>query len=107
MTLIDFIIGLSLVNGLSHFVLGTWKANMLSGFGFGHLQNKLYGFLNLVISLALYIYSYGFESIVENGIYAGGLTVVILYMLTGRIWRDLSNKKVQNKNKNQGTTTHI
>ena len=97
MTLIDFIIGLTLVNGLPHFVLGTWKANMLSGFGFGQTQNKLYGLLNLGISLSLYIYSYGFENILENGIYVGGLTVVILYMLTGTIWRDFSNKKMQNK----------
>ena len=97
MTVMDFIIGLTLVNGLPHFVLGTWKANMLSGFGFGHTQNKLYGLLNLVVSLSLFIYSYGFESILENGMYVGGLTVVILYMLTGTMWRDISNKKMKHK----------
>lgn len=97
MTLIDFITGLTLVNGLPHFVLGTWKGNMLSAFGFGHLQNKLYGLLNLAISLTLYIYSYGFEGFLGNGIYLGGLFVVISYMFTGSFWRDFSNKRVERK----------
>jgi len=97
MVLVDFFIGFTLVNGLPHFVLGTWKANMLSGFGFGHPQNKLYGILNLVVSVSLYLYSYGMENLMANGIYLGGLVVVVIYILTSSIWRDFSNAKVLKK----------
>ena len=53
------------------------EANMLSTFGFGHPQNKAYGLLNLMISIALYAYSYGLDQIFENGIYFEGLVVVV------------------------------
>ena len=55
LTLIDFIIGLTLMNAMPHFVLGTFRARMLSGFGYGHRANIAYGLLNFSISLALYI----------------------------------------------------
>ncbi len=94
MNLIDFFIGLTLVNALPHFVLGTWRANMLSAFGFGHLQNKGYGMLNLSISIALFAYNYGLVGFLDQGMYLGGLTVVMVYMLTGSFWRDFSNTRV-------------
>ena len=56
LALIDFIIGLTLMNAMPHFVLGTFQARMLSGFG--HRANIAYGLLNFAISLTLYIYKY-------------------------------------------------
>lgn len=85
MNLIDFIIGLTLVNALPHFVLGIWKGRILSAFGFSSTANILYGFLNFVVSISLFLYQYGYEKLLENGIYAGGLFIVIAYLLLGKI----------------------
>lgn len=81
MSIIDLLIGLTLVNALPHFVLGIWKGRMLSGLGFGNRNNVWYGIINLIISLTLFIYSYGIGGLIQNGIYAGGILVVVLYML--------------------------
>ena len=92
MNIIDFIIGLTLVNAIPHFVFGIWKRRMLSAFGFGNLQNILYGILNFVISISLYLYQYGSDHLLANGIYLGGATLVIIYFLTSRVLFSIFNK---------------
>ena len=92
MNIIDFFIGLTLMNALPHFVLGIWKRRMLSGFGFGNLQNILYGLLNFVISISLYLYQYRLDHLLSNGIYVGALTLLIIYILTSRVLFNLFNK---------------
>lgn len=74
------------MNAIPHFVLGTWKGRMLSGFGIGDTQNIFYSLANVGISLGLFIYQYGLSGILENGIYAGGLVVLIAYFATGRFF---------------------
>jgi len=86
MTIIDFVIGLTLMNAMPHFVLGIWKGRMLSGFGVGNTKNIIYGFFNFGISMTLYLYKYGFASIGENGIVAGALFVLLSYFLTGKFF---------------------
>jgi hypothetical protein len=71
MDVIDFFIGLTLMNAMPHFVLGIWKARMFSAFGFGDTKNILYGLLNFIISVGLFLYKYGMERLLANGIYAG------------------------------------
>lgn len=85
MSFIDFIIGLTLINTIPHFVLGIWKGRMLSAFGFGNTANILYGILNFVVSITLFLYKYGMEGLVQNGIYVGGLFVLISYFLVGKL----------------------
>lgn len=92
MNLLDFIIGLTLVNALPHFIFGIWKIRMLSAFGFGNIQNILYGLLNFVIYISLYLYQYGLEHLLANGIYLGGATLVIIYFLTSRVLFKIFNK---------------
>ncbi len=99
MDIIDFIIGLTLMNAMPHFVLGIWKGRMLSAFGFGDFQNILYGLLNFVISIGLFLYKYGTEQLFENGIYAGALILLVIYFLTGRFWYSVFHKKYYEKNK--------
>jgi hypothetical protein len=82
---IDFIIGLTLMNTIPHFVLGIWKGRMFSAFGFGNKQNILYGILNLVISISLFIYKYGLRGVLENSIYLGALFVIFSYFLVGKL----------------------
>ncbi len=93
MNLIDFIIGLTLVNTIPHFVLGIWKGRMFSGLGFGNRNNILYGLLNFTVSIALFLYQYGWEGLAANGIYAGGLFVVGSYFIVGKICYRLFHEK--------------
>jgi hypothetical protein len=93
MTFIDFLIGLTLMNAMPHFVLGTWKARIISAFGFGNTKNIVYGILNFLISIGLFLYKYGVEQLTENGIYAGALTILIIYFLTGWYWYSIFHKK--------------
>ena len=92
MTIIDFFIGLTLMNAMPHFVLGTWHARMFSAFGFGDRQNIAYGLLNFAISVSLYLYQYGLDHLINNGIYVGALAVLFIYFLTGHFWRNLFYK---------------
>jgi hypothetical protein len=89
---IDFIIGASLMNAMPHLVLGIWKGRMFSAFGFGNAQNIAYGFLCLFLSVGLYIFEYGFDALLANGIYSGALCLLLIYFLTGQFWYKLFNK---------------
>lgn len=85
MSIIDFIIGLTLINTIPHFVLGIWKGRMFSGFGFGNKKNIAYGLLNFAISVGLFVYKYGIDEILSNGIYSGAVFVIISYLVLGKI----------------------
>src|SRR6266513_2588181 len=93
MNIIDLLIGLTLMNAMPHFVLGIWKGRMLSAFGFSDTKNILYGLLNCTISLGLFMYQYGPEQLLENGIYTGALLILVIYFLTGRFWYALFRQK--------------
>lgn len=97
-SLIDFIIGLTLINTIPHFVLGIWKGRMFSGLGFGNKQNILYGLLNLAISLSLFIYKYKIEGLLENSIYLGALFVIFSYFLVGKLCYKHFHEKYFSKN---------
>ena len=93
LTLIDFIIGLTLMNAMPHFVLGTFEARMLSGFGFGHRANIAYGLFNFTISIALYIYKYSLAGLLSGGIYLGALVVLSIHFATGKFFFHLFREK--------------
>jgi hypothetical protein len=92
MKIVDFIIGATLMNAMPHLVLGIWKARMFSAFGFGNIQNIAYGFLCLFMSIGLFVYEYGWDMLKSNGIYAGALSLLLIYFLTGQFWYRLFNK---------------
>jgi hypothetical protein len=98
--IIDFIIGLTLINTIPHFVLGIWKGRMFSGLGFGNTQNIIYGVVNFVISISLFVYKYGLAGILENGIYLGALFVLISYFIVGKLCYTYFHKKYYEKNPN-------
>jgi ATP/ADP translocase len=85
MSWIDFVIGAALMNAMPHFVLGTWKGRILSAFGYGNTQNIMYSMVNFLIAIGLFVYKYGGQAIMENGIFAGALTVLLIYYLAGPI----------------------
>ena len=88
MNLIDFFIGLTLINALPHYILGVWKQPMLSGFGMGNTKNIIWGLTNLAISIGLFLYQYGINGFKDNGIYVGGLLVVVTFVFTSKFWRN-------------------
>ena len=95
MTVVDFLIGMTLMNAMPHFVLGTWKGRMFSAFGIGDRQNIAYGLLNFAISLLLFLWKYGAEQLFQQGIYAGALTLLAIYFLTGWFWYRLFKVKTE------------
>jgi hypothetical protein len=99
MTLIDFIIGLTLINTIPHFVLGIWKGRMFSAFGFGNTANIVYGILNFLISISLFLFKYGLDGLLQNGIYLGALFVQICYFVVGKLCYDNFHRKHYEKNK--------
>ena len=88
MKLIDFFIGLTLMNAMPHFVLGIWRQPMLSGFGLGNVKNKIWGLVNFVISITLFLVEYGWDGLLANGMYAGALLVLIVFFFTSTFWRN-------------------
>lgn len=95
MSLIDFLIGFFLMNAMPHFVLGVWGGRMFSIFGFGDKQNIAYGILNFLISTGLFLYQYGLDGIMANGIFTGALSILIIYLLTGHFWQKLFKEKTE------------
>ncbi|HAA14432.1 MAG TPA: hypothetical protein DCE41_23220 [Cytophagales bacterium] len=83
MDIIDFFIGLTLVNALPHWVLGIWKGRMFSGLGFGNRANIGYAIINFGISLGLFLYKYGVSGISEQGMFVGGAFVGVMYFILG------------------------
>jgi len=88
MNWLDFVIGLTLVNALPHYMLGVWKQPMLSGFGVGHSKNIIWGSLNLVLSLSLFLYAYGVDGLLEHGMYTGAAIIVVTFFITSHFWRN-------------------
>ena len=83
---IDFIIGLTLMNAMPHYILGVWKGKMLSGFGTGDLRNIIWAFCNFVLSITLFIYNYGINGLFENTMYSGALLVLVTFFITSHFW---------------------
>jgi hypothetical protein len=86
MNILDFLIGLTLMNAMPHLVLGTWKGRMFSAFGFGNWKNLAYAAVNAAVSLSLFLARYGTHGLVTNGIYAGALVLLLIYVFTGWFW---------------------
>lgn len=95
--IIDFLIGLTLVNALPHFVLGIWKGRMLSIFGFSPRANLAYGLLNAGISICLFLYQYGWAGWKQSPMYLGGLFVIVSYLAVGKLAYSHFHKKVAEK----------
>ncbi|OJJ21208.1 hypothetical protein BKI52_11620 [marine bacterium AO1-C] len=98
MNFIDFIIGLTLVNTIPHFVIGIWKGRMLSGLGFSSQANIWYGLLNFTVSISLFLYTYGFEGLQNNGMYTGAFFVVFMYFIVGKLCYNYFHKRYFQKN---------
>jgi len=92
MNWIDFLIGFTCMNAMPHITLGIWRSRMLSGFGFGHSRNILWGFANLGVSLTLFIMHYGIAGFYTHAMYTGSLVMLIMFSILGPLWYRIFNK---------------
>lgn len=86
MNAIDFFIGLTLMNAMPHFVLGVWRGRILSGLGFSPRANLGYSAINFSVASGLFVYEYGVAGLAEHGMFAGALTILVLYFFTGHLF---------------------
>ena len=82
----DFFIGLTLMNAMPHYVLGVWRAKMLSGFGLGHTRNIIWALLNFIASVSLFVYRYGWQGFAQNTLFSGALLVLVTFFFTSPLW---------------------
>ncbi len=92
-TWLDFLTGLFFMNAMPHLLFGIIRLRFLSAFGFSAVGNLVYALLNLIIAGGLYHYQYGIESIINDGIVVGSLTILVIYLFIGRILINLFQEK--------------
>ncbi len=97
MTAIDFIIGLTIMNAMPHFVLSVYKGRMLSLFGYTPRANLLYALFNVLVAAALFLSKYGANRFWENGILVGACFTLVMYYLTGNYFYQTFHKKYYDK----------
>jgi len=93
MSFIDFIIGALFMNAMPHLVFGLTKTHFLGMFGYSAKGNILYAVVQFVIASGLYVYNYGYEHLLANGILVGGITVLVLYFVLGKFMVQLYAKQ--------------
>ena len=91
--IIDFLIGLTLVNVLPHYMVGILNIRFLGLYGYGNRQNIAYAWTSLVISAVLFHLNYGISSLLDHLWYLGGLSVILSYLLLGRLLIRIFKKK--------------
>ena len=83
-TLVDFLIGLTLMNAMPHLLFGLLKVRFLSAFGFSPSGNIAYAFLNVASALVLFHIQYGIQELMSHGMVIGAGVVLLLYLVSGR-----------------------
>jgi hypothetical protein len=99
MNVIDFIIGALVVNAMPHLIFGLTNTHFLGMFGYSPKGNITYAILQFVICIALYCYQYDYETLLDNGFLVGGLTVLILYFLFGKLLVQFYGKQAKTTTK--------
>ncbi|AUC77248.1 hypothetical protein CW732_16820 [Olleya sp. Bg11-27] len=85
MNIIDFFIGALLVNAMPHLIFGLTKTHFLGLFGYSPKGNIVYAILQLITCCSLFCFKYGYQVVLTNGFFIGGLTVLCLYFIFGKV----------------------
>jgi len=93
MNITDFIIGALIANAIPHLIFGQTKTKFLGLFGFSPKGNIYYALIQLVVSIGLALWVYGYEKLLQNGFFIGGLFILITYLVLGKILLKFFNKK--------------
>ncbi|WP_375238498.1 hypothetical protein [Aurantibacter sp.] len=101
MNLIDFFIGALLVNAMPHLIFGLTKTYFLGLFGYSPKGNIAYAVLQFIICLVLFHFNYGLDLLIENGFLIGGLIVLVLYFILGKVMVVFYGKQDQSVKNNK------
>lgn len=82
--MIDFFVGLFLMNAMPHMLFGLFEIRFLSAFGFSSKANLAYAFLNVALALVLFHIQYGIAALLTNGMLIGAGTVLVIYLVSGK-----------------------
>ena len=82
--ILDFFIGVLLINSLPHFVLGITKTRFLGMFGYKPIANIWYAVVQFLLALVLFHIQHGITSILENGIFLGAACTCLLFLIFGK-----------------------
>mgnify|MGYP001559845065 CR=1 FL=1 len=97
MDIIDFVIGVTLMNAMPHIVASIFGLNMKGPFGSSGKQNALWALCNFLISIGLFVYVYGVGQLLQDKIYLGALTVLAVFLATLRLQRRFYSKETSEK----------
>ncbi|WP_341904419.1 hypothetical protein [Fluviicola taffensis] len=82
--ILDFLIGVLIMNALPHFVLGITKTRFLGMFGYKPTANIWYAVVQFVLALVLFHIQHGIETILTNGIFLGAACTCLLFLIFGK-----------------------
>lgn len=82
--ILDFLIGVLLINSLPHFVLGITKTRFLGMFGYKPIANIWYAVIQFILALVLFHIQHGIAAILENGIFLGAACACLLFLVFGK-----------------------
>lgn len=99
MNIVDFIIGALLVNAMPHLIFGLTKTHFLGLFGYSSKGNITYAILQFLLCFILFHFNYGYKELFNNGFLIGGITVLSLYFIFGKIVVKFYGKQKNKLNK--------
>lgn len=95
---LDFLVGIALMNAMPHLIFGITKVRFLSPFGFTPAANIGYSAVNVLIAVVLFQLNRGFAVMIENGIFLGAVFILIVYFISGKFFYRLFQSKTDDGN---------
>ena len=92
-SIIDFIVGVLLFDGIVHLTFSVTKVNMPSLFGSTPKANMLLGLLLVFVAIDIHAYKYGLAATINNSFLVALLFLSVIFALSGR----LVQKAIRNK----------
>lgn len=92
-TITDFLIGFFLMNAMPHFIFGITKTRMLSLFGYSAAGNIGYALAQITAALIIFHIQYGINELLASGIFLGALTIMVIYLISGKLFVNAFRKK--------------
>lgn len=70
---------------MPHLIFGLTKTHFLGMFGYSPKGNIIYAILQLILCLVIILFDFEFKELLNNGYLLGGITVLILYFIFGKL----------------------
>lgn len=99
MNFIEIIIGVLVANAIPHLIFGLTKTHFLGLFGYSPKGNIIYALIQFVIAIVLFVFNNGCEALFNNGYLIGGISVLLLYFIFGKVLVKFYGNKKSKENK--------